>query len=128
MLLPAITGLGVFVLLVMLTSAWLLTVVMALAELLPGVGSVVAEAAVAVLVIVVPPAVLEFTLTTTVKESISPLGTGDRAKTSVPVPPATTASFRIQPTGKLAETNVVLAGTASLTATICASLGPAFVK
>src|SRR5438128_626661 len=125
---PTSTGLGLPVLLVMLTSAWVLTVVMAVPELLPALGSMVAVAAVAVFVIVVPPAVLEATLTTTVKESISPLGTGDRAKTSVPVPPGITTSVRSQPTGKAAETNVVLAGTGSLTVTICALSGPALVK
>src|SRR5207302_7080176 len=99
MLLPASTGFGVPDLLVMFRSACVKTLFVAIIELLAEFGSIVLGSlvpAVAVLVIVVPLAVLEATLTTTVKESISPLGTGDRAKTRVPVPPTTTASARAQ--------------------------------
>src|SRR5438270_120619 len=103
---PASTGLGLPVLLVMTRSACVPTVVMAELELLPGLGSGVAEAAVAVLVIVVPVAVLASTLTTTVKTAVSPLGSVARANTIVPVPPTATASVRDQPAGTLAETKV----------------------
>src|SRR5438132_84560 len=99
-----------------------------LAELLPGLGSVVAEAAVAVLVIIVPLAVLASTLTTTVNDSVSPYGAVARAKTRVPVPPTAMLSVRDQPAGKDADTKVVWAGSGSLTVTVCASFGPALAK
>src|SRR5438270_431100 len=112
----------------MLTSAWKLTVVVALAELLPGVGSGVAEAAVAVLVITVPVAVLASTWTTIMKAAVSPLGSVARANTIVPVPPTGVASVRDQPAGTLAATKVVCVGSGSLTVTVCASSGPALTK
>src|SRR5437764_321833 len=107
----------------MLTSAWVFTVVIAVAELLPGVGSVVAEAAVAVLLITVPLAVLASILTTIRKDASSPLAAVALAKTMVPVPPGTTASVRDQPAGKDADTKLVWVGSMSLTVTVCASLG-----
>src|SRR2546429_497776 len=115
---PASTGLGLPVLLVMIRSACVPTVAMALDELLPGVGSMVAEAAVAVLLITVPLAVLISTLTMIVKDAASPLAAVALAKTMVPVPPGTTASLRDQPAGKAADTKVVLAGSMSLTVTV----------
>src|SRR5437588_4524710 len=117
---PASTGLGLPVLLVMTRSACVPTVVMAELELLPGLGSAVAEAAVAVLVITVPFMVLASTLTTIRKDASSPLATVAFAKTMVPVPPTGVASVRDQPAGKDADTKVVWAGSGSLTVAGCA--------
>src|SRR5437879_7823448 len=99
-----------------------------LAELLPGLGSVVAEAAVAVFVIIVPLAVLASSLTTIRKDACSPLAAVASAKTTVPVPPGATASLRDQPAGKDADTKLVWAGSGSLTVTVWASLGPKLAK
>src|SRR5205085_4511777 len=125
---PASTGSGLPVLLVMTRSACVPTVVMALAELLPGLGSMVAEAAVAVFVITVSLAVLASILTTIRKDASSPLAAVALAKTMVPVPPATTASVRDQPAGTVADTKLVWVGSGSLTVTVCPSLGPALTK
>src|SRR5262245_5023961 len=94
-------------------SALLWTSVVAVAELLPDVGSVVALDTLAVLVMVVPLAVPAVTWTTTVKTLEALAGCVGFVNVSVPVPPAGTASVRVQPAGVVAETNVVFAGTAS---------------
>lgn len=108
-------------------SALLWTSVVAVAELLPGVGSVVALDTLAVLVMVVPLAVPAVTCTTTVKTLDAPEASDALVYVSVPVPPAGTASVRVQPAGVLAETSVVFAGTASDNDNDVASLGPLFV-
>src|SRR5215813_8471864 len=94
-------------------AALLWTVVVAVAELLPGVGSVVALETLAVLVMIVPLAVPAVTFTTTVKTLDPPEASDGFVNVSVPVPPAGTASVRDQPAGVLTETSVVFAGTAS---------------
>src|SRR3954471_2637739 len=129
MLLPAKLGSGASDL-VMARSALVCTVVVAVPVLLPGVGSVVVLAAVAELLIVAPFAVFELTLTTIVKTAVSPAATVDFEKTTLPVPPTAGGLGIVQPEPVVttADTNVVLAGTASVTVTICASLGPAFWK
>src|SRR5437867_11910724 len=86
MLFPANTGSGES-LLVIDTSASACTVVVAVPVLLAGVGSVVVLAATALLVMIVPPAVPELTLTTTVNTAVSPGATGDFENTTLPVPP-----------------------------------------
>src|SRR5438309_6757034 len=94
-------------------------------ELLPGVGSDVAAAAVAVLVMVVPWIVPAVTLTTTVKVAVPPAGALGLENTMLPVPPNGTTSVRVQPAEEVeAETSVVFAGTASVTVAVAASLGP----
>src|SRR5712692_8790754 len=111
MLFPAITfGVG-DPLLVTARSACVCTVVIAVALLLPGVGSVVVLAAVAVLLIVEAFAALELTYTTMVNTAVSPLATGDLEKTTLPVPP-TAGALVLQPLPvvTVADTNVVLAG------------------
>src|SRR3954464_13743782 len=97
--------------------------VVAVAVLLPEVGSVVVVAAVAVLVIVVPVGVAASTLTTMVKTAVSPFGTDGFEKTTLPVPPTAGGLGIVQPLPVVttADTNVVLAGTASVTVTLCAS-------
>src|SRR5207253_7462935 len=106
-------------------SARVCTVVEAVPVLFPGVGSVVALAAVAELLMVAPLAVLALTLTTMVKTAVSPAATVAFEKTTLPVPPTAGADvLQPLPVVTLADTNVVLAGTASVTVTVCASLGP----
>src|SRR4029453_10369970 len=86
MLLPEMTGSGVS-LFVTDRSASVVTVVVAVPELLPGVGSAVTDAAVASLVIVAPLGVLAFTFTTIEKTADSPAATVPFEKTIFPVPP-----------------------------------------
>src|SRR5581483_305539 len=104
--------------LVIARSACVCTVVVAVPVLLAGTGSVVAVAAVALLLIVAPLAVFELTFTTMVKTADSPATTVAFEKTIGP------AVFTLQPVPVVttADTNVVLAGTASVTVTLCASL------
>ena len=100
-------------LLLIAKSALLWTSVVAVAELLPGVGSAVVLDTLAVLVMVVPFAVPAFTFTTTVK-TLEPLTASvGLVNVRVPVPPAGTASVRVQPDGVVVDTNVVFAGMAS---------------
>src|ERR1044072_6216581 len=97
--------------------------------LLPGVGSVVAEAAVAEFVMLVPAVVFELTLTTMVNTAVSAGTVVAFEKTTLPVPPTAGAVVdHPAPVVTVAETNVVFAGTASVTVTVCASLGPLFTK
>ena len=110
-------------------SADVTTMVVAVLESLPGVGSVVALAAVAVLDMTVAAGVPELTFTTTWKVAVSPAATVPFEKTTLPVPP-TTGDAVPQPVPNVTEdeTNVVFAGTASVTVTVCASLGPLLMK
>src|SRR5206468_1681172 len=86
MLLPAMTGSGAS-LFVTDRSASVVTVVVVVPVLLPGVGSLVTDAAVAVLVIAAPAGVLAFTFTTIEKTADSPAATVPFEKTIFPVPP-----------------------------------------
>jgi hypothetical protein len=124
MLLPALTGSGESVL-VSRRSAAVATVVVAVAELLPGVGSVVADAAVAVLVISVPAAVFDATRTASVNCALPAARLGFEHDT-VPLAP-TAGVVHVQPAGALSETNVVPAGTASVIVADAALDGPEFV-
>src|SRR5262249_57242008 len=87
--------------------------------LLPGTGSVVALAVVAVLVMVVPPGVELLILTTSVKATIAEFGTLEFVKTTLPVPP-TGGEVVVHPAGAVAEPKVVLARAASVTVTVLA--------
>src|SRR5256712_251574 len=122
------TGLGE-ALLVTARSACAMTVVVAVPVLLPELGSGVVLAAVAELVMIVLLGVLPFTFTTIVNTAVSPPTTVALEKTTFPVPPGAGALVdQPLPVVTVADTNVVLAGTASVTVTVCASLGPALVK
>src|SRR5918911_5598572 len=129
MLLPAITfGVGEAVF-VNDRSACACTVEVAVAVLLALFGSVVVVAAVAVLVTVVPVGVDGSTLTTMVNTAVSDAATVALEKTTLPVPP--TAGLVVDqpvPVVTVADTNVVFAGTASVTVTVCAALGPLLLK
>ena len=99
--------------LVIAKSAWFCTSVVAVAELLPADGSAVALDTLAVLLMIVPLTVLALTFTTTVNTLEPPAANVALVNVSVPVPPAGTASVRVQPDGVVTETSVVFAGTAS---------------
>ena len=110
-------------------SAALLTVVVAVALLFPGVGSVVVELTVAVLVIVEPLGVAALTLTTSEKVAVAPAARVAMFAVIVPVPP--TAGEVIEEPGPevcITETKVVFAGVESVRETLCAGLGPLFVN
>ena len=125
---PATTGSGESVL-VTERSAWVLTMEAAIAVLFPAFGSVVEPAAVAEFVTVAPLGAPALTLTTTVKTAVSPAATVALEKTTLPVAP-TGGDEKVQPTPvvTVAETKVVLAGTASVTVTLWESLGPLLAK
>src|SRR5437870_5828373 len=119
MLLPANTfGVG-DPLLVTARSASAITLVIAVPVLLPGVGSLVVLAAVALLVIVELCAALGLTFTTIVNTAVSPAATVALEKTTLPVPP-TDGALVLQPVPVVteADTKVVLAGVASVTVTV----------
>src|SRR5215470_14934172 len=126
MLPPAATGSGES-LFVTARSACVITPVVAVAVLLAVFGSFVALAAVAVLVMVAPLATLLLSLTTMVKVAVSALATVALEKTTLPVPP-TGGVVAVQPAGAVAETKVVLAGTASVTVALLAEPGPLLVR
>src|SRR5262245_59680563 len=109
-------------------SACVSTVVVAVAESFPGVGSVVVVVADAVFVIVDPSSTLALTLTTSVNVAVAPAASVAMLPLNVPVPP-TGGLVRVNagPLVCVADTNVVLAGIASLSATFCASLAPLLV-
>lgn len=124
-MLPSVTGLGDAALMT-LKSAWpaVATTAVAVAELLFGFGSVVAVETFAVLVMTVPAAVPAFTVTTTVIVVEAPAAISGFEHVSVP--PDT---LQVQPaagTG-VAETKVVFAGIASVTATVLDGAAPLFV-
>src|SRR5215213_12026557 len=111
----------------MLRSAEALTVVLAEPVLLVGLESGVELVAVAELLMVLPARTFAPTWTTIVKLGAAPAVAVALAKETVPVPP-TAGAVVVHPAGAVAETNVVPAGRVSERPTLCASLGPAFVR
>ena len=104
------------------------TVAEDVALLLGAVESVVADAIVAVLLIVAPTAVAGFTFKTSVKLAL--VLAGNDAIVQVIVPAAPTAGLAQANDGPLfcvSDTKVVLTGSTSVSVTVCASLGPLFV-
>jgi hypothetical protein len=124
MLLPSVTGLGLAELLT-LRSAWpaVATTTVAVAELLFGLGSVVAEETVAVPVMTVPEGVPATTATMTLKLVELPAAT--RGFEHVSVPADTPQVHPVAGVGET-ETNVVFAGMASLNTTVAAGAAPLF--
>src|SRR3979490_3115323 len=112
MLLPAVTGSGVPTL-VTLRSAWpaVPTAMLTVAALSPGTVSRVVVATVAVSEMIVPAAVPAFTFTTTWKLVTVPGARVAMVHVMLPVAP-TAGVTQAHPTGVVAETNVVFAGTA----------------
>ena len=101
------------------------TVVVEVALSLPVFGSGVVEDAVAVLEMIVPPAVPALTLTTSVKTAL-PTPRVAIEQLTLPVPP-TAGVLQDHPPGEESDTKVVPAGSVSARATDWALLGPAFV-
>src|SRR5690349_13016836 len=101
-------------------SARVITAVVADAVLLELSVSVSVAAAVTLLLMVAPLAVFELTLTTMVKTAVSPAVTAAFEKTIGPL----VLVLQPVPVVTTAETNEVLAGTASVTVTLLASDGP----
>lgn len=108
------------------TSAAVVTVVVAVAVLLAAFGSAVADATAAEFATAVPLAALGLTRTTKVKVAEAPFAKEPVVAVTFPVPP-TGGVVVVQPAGALIETNVVLAGTASVSDASAALAGPAFV-
>lgn len=125
MSLPAGTESGVPVLVTAISPDPLVVVVVA-AVLLAGVGSGVGDEALAVLVIVVPAAVPGLTRTTRVIAAGVPVERLPVVHETLPVPP-TAGDVQVQPLGAVTERNVVLVGTASVSVTLAALLGPLLV-
>ena len=95
--------------------------------LLARLGSTVAAVTSAVLTIVAPLGVLGDTRTTTVKFAKAPEASVPIVAADRPVPPAAgPVKLNAGPEVCASETNVVFAGTTSESATVWASLGPAF--
>src|SRR5438105_2733584 len=128
MLLPAITGSGASDL-VTDRSTRRMRLVIATSMLLLLLGSAVVLETVAVLVIVAPWAVLEFTLTTIMKSSVSAPATVALKKSTLRLPP-TAGALVLQPPCVVIvpDTNALLARRASVTVTLCASDGPLSLK
>src|SRR5207237_2925569 len=105
------------------------TVVVAVAELLLGFGSGIELAAVAVLLMTVPCSTPALTFTTTVNTAVSLMPTFAFEKTTLPVPPTAGADvLQPLPVVTLADTNVVLVGTASVTVVLMPGPGPLSTK
>ena len=101
-----------------------LTFVVAVALLLPGLLSADAVVTEAVLASTVPAGVAASTPTTSVNTAL-PAGSVAIVHVTVPVPP-TAGVVHDQPAGDASEVNVVFAGSASVSATVVALLGPLF--
>src|SRR5262249_33448074 len=110
-------------------SAWVLTVVIALAWLLSELAScVVALLTLTVLVMTVLLGVLGLTWTTKVKTSEAPGARLGLVAVTWPVPPGRgVPAPAVQPSGTMNETNVVLFGVASVRLTFCEMSGPPLV-
>src|SRR5262249_15599930 len=105
------------------------TVAIAVAELFPVFGSEIELAAVTVLVITVPCSTPALTLTTTWNTAVSPFATLAFEKTTLPVPPTAGAEvLHPVPVVTEAETNVVFAGTGSVTVVARPGPGPLSTK
>ena len=123
-LLPALTGSGVSTF-VTDRLADAPTVVVAVPLSFPGFGSEVAEETVAVLESTVPALTLGDTATVSVKTALPTPRLGFELET---VPPAPTAGVvEDHPPGDERDTNVVPAGSVSVSDTVAALLGPALV-
>jgi hypothetical protein len=107
------------------SSAAVPTVVVAVAVLFAMLGSVDVAVIVAVFVMTVVLGVPALTLTTRVNEALAPAARLAMVQVTVPVPP-TAGVEHDQPAARVNDTNVVLGGTASLSATLVAPDGPEF--
>ena len=105
------------------------TVVVVIAVLLVGFGSFIVLAVITVFVITAPDSTPLLTCTTTSKTAVSPIPTIAFEKITLPVPP-TAGDMIVHPIPlvTIADTNVVFAGTASVTVVSIPGPGPLFVK
>ena len=118
------TGLGAAVFVVD-KSAAPETVVVAVPVSLPGLGSVVAELAIALFEITVPEATDAPTFTTSVNTELL---TANAPLLQLIAPTLPTPGLvQLQPLGETSETKVVPAGSVSVSAAAVATLGPALV-
>ena len=117
------TGSGVSTFEITSRSACAMTFVMAVAELLVAFGSKSEVVTVAVLFRFVPFGVAGSTLTTIVKVAVSPLATEALVHRTAPA-----IRLQLQPETDGNVTNVVLAGSGSLTTTLAAASGPSLVR
>ena len=103
------------------------TAVVAVAALFAAPGSVVPLVSVTVFEMVEPAAAAALTFTTTVNVDVAPAANVAMAAVTVPVPP-TGGVVKVQAGPEFCsnETNVVFAGTVSLSVTLAAFAGPAF--
>src|SRR5262245_29182415 len=125
MLLPAITGLGVPVMLIC-KVADAVTGIVTVAEC--GLVASVGLDTVAVLTMFVPLGVLELTWTTTVKVAEAPAARVAVVPMMVPVPPAGgLVNVKVTPLFCVSDTKVVLAGMLSVSCTFWALEGPLLV-
>src|SRR5258708_6134683 len=125
MLFPAVTGLGVPVM-VMPTMAEVTTGIVTVAEC--GLVESVGLDNVAVSVMFVPLGVLELTWTMTVKVAEAPAARLAAAQLIVPVPPAAgVVQAKAGPLVSVSETKVVLLGMLSVSSAFWASEGPLLV-
>lgn len=120
---PAVTGSGAALLAMERSALPTPTVVVAVADSLPGLGSAVVDASVAVLLSTVPGVTLASTATTSVNTAL-PDASAAAVQDTVPAAP-TTGVVQDQPPGEASETKVVLAGSGSDRLTPRALLGPA---
>src|SRR5438132_7302550 len=104
------------------------TVLAVVEELLAELESAVVLPMTAVLLTVLLLGALELTASTTVKVALAPAGSAAMVSEIVPVPPAGgVVRVKAGPLVCVSETNVVLPGSTSVTATLWASLGPLLV-
>src|SRR5438132_770245 len=125
MLFPAIVVAGP--LLVIETSACAVTVVFAVALLLPGFVSALEVVAVAVLLRIVPFATLGSGCTVIVNCALPPFGNSEMVHATVPpLPGGGVLQVAAGPVSCTSETNVTPAGRASVNEASLAASGPAF--
>ena len=125
--LPASTGLGEAEFVTIICACAVVpTSVTAMAVLFAELGSFTDELTVAVLVMMVPFAVPEFTFTTIVRLAAVLAAMVNALQTMLPVPPAP-CEMQFHPAGAVIEAIVVFAGTASTSVTLSAALGPLLV-
>ena len=124
MLLPAATGFGV-PLFVTVRSQAVVTVVVTVVLLFAALGSLVAEETVE-FAVMVPAAIFGATFTTTMMSAEAPDARLGSVQLTFPVAP-TAGVVQDHPAGMETETNVVLAGVASVKLTVDAAAGPLFV-
>src|SRR5580692_10173715 len=126
MLLPACTGFGEATLVTVRSGKVVPTTVVAVAVLFAEFGSITDELTFVVPVMTVPFATPVFTFTTT--EKLAEVNPTMSALVQMTLPPLPTIGrMQLHPDGGVIETNVVFAGTGTMTVALSAALGPLLV-